>query len=286
MGGLPILYGTGINTYLWILSNKKPDNRKGFIQLIDASDMKTPMRNIGNKRFEMTDEQRAWVVKAYVNGEVNEHSVIIPTTDLMFRKVTTYRPLRAVIKMTKLKIMELIDSKPLNKLSIENKNILEDFLTEALHGNAEVTIPYESVESITAPVRRIMIKPEMTNSAIAKAVRDVMTEKGSNYPVIRDKKGNIVPDKDMKDTENIPFGMSFDSYMASEVLPYAPETWIDESVTDSGPLQDGKVGVVGTNISFNKYFYHYEEPRNTAEISKEIMELESGLEEFMKEFLI
>ena len=220
-----------------------------------------------------------------INGEVNEHSVIIPVTDFMFRKVTTCRPLRAVIRITKAKIIELLDSGPVDKLSIENKNSLEDFLTEALQGNAEVTIPYESVESITNPARKIMYKPEMTGPAIAKAVRDVMTEKDSNYPVVKDKKGNIVPDNDMKDTENIPFEVSFDSYMESEVLPYAPETWIDESVTDKGPLQDGKVGIVGTNISFNKYFYHYEEPRNPEEIAKEILELESGLEDFMKEFL-
>ena len=83
----------------------------------------------------------------------------------------------------------------------------------------------------------------------------------------------------------VSFGTSFEDYMASEVLPYAPETWIDESVRDKGPLQDGQVGIVGTNISFNKFFYHYEEPRRPEEIAAEIMELESGLEGFMKEFL-
>ena len=73
--------------------------------------------------------------------------------------------------------------------------------------------------------------------------------------------------------------------MQTEVLPYAPETWIDESVRDSGPLQDGKIGVVGTNISFNNYFYHYEEPRKPEEIAKEIIELEKGLGSFEEEFL-
>ena len=92
-------------------------------------------------------------------------------------------------------------------------------------------------------------------------------------------------DPELKDSENIPFGTDFDAYMQSEVLPYAPETWIDETVMDKGPLQDGQVGIVGTNISFNKFFYRYEEPRKPEEIAKEIMELESGLEGFMKEFL-
>ena len=130
-----------------------------------------------------------------------------------------------------------------------------------------------------------MTKPEVTVAAMAKAVRDVMTVKGNAFPLVHDKNGNIMADPDLKDTENIPFDMSFDAYMKKEVLPYAPETWIDETVLDEGPLQDGKVGVVGTNISFNKYFYRYEEPRNPDVIAKEIMELESGLEEFMERFL-
>ena len=94
-----------------------------------------------------------------------------------------------------------------------------------------------------------------------------------------------VYDGELKDTENIPWGMSFDEYMSKEVLPYAPESEIDVNVKDSGPLQDGQVGVVGTSINFNRYFYEYEEPRDPKEIAKEILELEDGLELFMKGFL-
>lgn len=90
-----------------------------------------------------------------------------------------------------------------------------------------------------------------------------------------------MPDPDLKDSENNPFGTSFDSYMETEVLPFAPETWIDETVVDKGPLQNGKVGIVGTNISFNKFFYHYEEPKDPKAIAAEILDLENGLEEFI-----
>ena len=111
-------------------------------------------------------------------------------------------------------------------------------------------------------------------------------EKRSDYPLVHDKNGAVIADQDLVDTENIPFGVDFDEYMAKEVLPYAPETWIDESVLDKGPLQDGKVGVVGTSISFNKFFYHYEEPRKPEEIAKEIVSLEEGVSGFMRGFLI
>lgn len=275
-------FRTGINTYLWILSNNKPENRKGMIQLIDASDMTTPLRtNIGNKRYSMTEEQRAWVVNAYVNGETNEHSVIVPASDFMFRQVTTYRPLRAEIHMTPEKASELMDVTVIQKLSDSNKAILRDAVIQI----GTVSHPYGWETTFAKEIRGDMDKPNVSAPQLAKAIRDVFMVKGSEYPIIKDKKGNIVPDPDSKDTENIGFDETFEAYMAREVLPYAPETFIDESVIDKGPLQDGKVGVVGTNISFNKYFYRYEEPRNPKDIAVEILELENGLEAFMEGFL-
>ena len=282
-----IFFRTGINTYLWILSNNKPEERKGFIQLIDASKMKTSMKkNLGNKRYEISENDRNWIVKTYIDGHDHGNSVMVPVEDFMFRKVTTQRPLRATVRITEEKIEELLTVKALSRLSDANKDILRQHLKSKLvGGRKEIDFAYETIESLVKPARDAMTKPEATNAAMAKAVRDVMTVKGSEFPIVRDKNGNIMADPDLKDTENIPFDMSFDAYMEKEVLPYAPETWIDESVRDEGPLQDGKVGVVGTNISFNKYFYHYEEPRKPEVIAKEIMELESGLEGFMKEFL-
>lgn len=272
-------FRTGINTYLWILSNNKPESRKGMIQLIDASDMTTSMKkNIGNKRYEMTEDQRATVVNAYVNGEVNDYSVIVPTSDFMFRQVTTFRPLRAEIHVTPEKVSELIENTTIQKLTEDNKTILRDAVI--LLGTE--TFPYGWETTFAKEVRKDMDKPNVQAAQLAKVIRDVFMVKGPEYPVIRDKKGNVVPDPDSKDTENIGFDETFEAYMNREVLPYAPETFIDESVIDKGPLQDGKVGVVGTNISFNKYFYHYEEPRNPQDIAAEILELENGLETFME----
>ena len=282
-----IFFRTSITCYLWILSNNKPEGRKGLVQLIDASGMKTPLRkNLGNKRYEISEEDRNWIVKTYIDGHDHGKSVIVPVEEFMFRKVTTQRPLRATVRVTKDKIEELFSVKALSKLSDANKDILRQHLMGKLaDGKAEADFAYETIESLVKPARSAMEKPEATAAAMAKAIRDVMTVKGNEFPAVRDKNGNIMADPDLKDTENIPFDMSFDAYMEKEVLPYAPETWIDETVRDEGPLQDGKVGVVGTNISFNKYFYHYEEPRRPEVIAREIMELESGLEGFMKEFL-
>lgn len=275
-------FRTSINTYLWILSNNKPESRKDYIQLIDASDMKTSMRkNIGKKRYEMSDEQRAWVVNAYVNGEINEHSVIVPASDFMFRQITTYRPLRAEIHMNPEKVSELMTIPIVMKLSDANKDVLRNAVIQSGYTNH----PYGWETAFAKKIRSNMENPNISGPQLAKAILDVFMVKGTEYPIVKDNKGNIIPDPDSKDTENVPFDETFDAYMKREVLPYAPETFIDKSVIDKGPLQDGKVGVVGTNISFNKYFYHYEEPRNPQEIAAEILELENGLETFMEGFL-
>ena len=274
-----VFFRTGINTYLWILSTKKPDNRKGMIQLIDASDRKTSLRkNQGNKRYEIGESDRQWIIDTYVNGHDHGKSVLVPVETFMFRKVTTQRPLRAVLSFTDEHIKALQEMKSLKKLSEGNKAILKD----CYYGQV---FPYEKADEIAKNLRSKMEKPEVTASVLSKAITTACVTKSPDYDVVYDKHGNIMADPDLKDTENIPLGTSFEAYMESEVLPYAPETWIDETVRDKGPLQDGQVGIVGTNISFNKFFYHYEEPRKPEEIAKEIMELESGLEGFMKEFL-
>ena len=282
-----IFFRTGINTYLWILNTAKPEGRKGMIQLIDASDRKSSLRkNQGNKRYEVGAEDRQWIIDTYINGHDHGKSVIVSKETFMFRKVTTQRPLRGVLRLSEGRIKVMTEAKPICQLSDANKAILSSFLNDLVVENGKDIIPYEIADTVAKNVRNEMEKPEIPASKIAGALRTFCLEKGDTYPVIKDKEGQPMADPDLKDTENIPFGTAFEDYMASEVLPYAPETWIDETVTDKGSLADGKVGIVGTNISFNKFFYHYEEPRKPEEIAKEIMELESGLEEFMKEFLV
>lgn len=197
----------------------------------------------------------------------------------MYRKVTTQRPLRAVVRFTEDNVKALLEAKPFEKLSEEIKAKMGSSLLKQ-----KTDFEYETVDSFAKKLLN-EVDCDVTPSVLAKAMRDNCLARGGDYPLVRDKKGNIMADSQLKDTENIPFGTSFEDYMNSEVLPYAPETWIDESVTDTGRLADGKVGVVGTNISFNRFFYHYEEPRKPEDIATEIRALEKSLDGFMEGLL-
>lgn len=279
-------FRTGISTYLWVLSNRKPEERKGYIQLIDASEMRTSLRkNQGQKRYEISREQREWIIQTYIDGHDHGNSVMIPVEDFLYRKVTTQRPLRAALKLSEENINLTIECKALRKLSENNRLALGEILSEWSCLNDDETVPYDKAADIAKQAREEMDKPEATAVVIAKAIRDNCIIRGEQYPIVTEKDGSPTPDKSLKDTENVPYTMDISEYMDKEVLPYAADTWVDESVVDSGPLQDGKVGVVGSNISFNKYFYHYEEPRKPEVIAKEIFELENGLEAFMEGFL-
>lgn len=276
-----IFFRTSINTYLWILSNKKPEERKGLVQLIDASDMKEALRkNLGKKNAEISPTQISEIVKMYVDGVENEKSVIVPYSDFTFRQVITRQPLHMGFKFSSERLDALNHHPIFEKMSDDNKKVLLDELSkiDEPHPKRE----YEWRDEFVASVRKEMTKPLPTPANFKKMIDEVFGDKSDEWDVVIDKDYNPVIDPDKNDKENIPTGTPFDEYMRKEVLPFAPETWIDTSVLDEGPLQDGSVGVLGTNISFNKYFYHYEEPRKPEDIASEVENLESELNTFMR----
>lgn len=278
-----IFFRTGISTYIWILSNKKPEGRRGMIQLIDASSRRVPLkRNLGNKRYEISDEQIDWITRTYIDGHDHGDSVIVPAEEFMFRQVATRQPLHMRITVDAARTDELFAvSKPMGKTDEVNRRIIRDWMTE--HDGE--THDYQWAAAAVTELGKLMGKPKPPKAQLVKAITTVFGVRDPEAPVAVDDKGNTIYDPELNDKENIPYGMDFDQYMRTEVLPYAPETSIDPDVKDSGPLQDGGVGVVGTSISFNRYFYQYEQPRDPKEIAAEIIDLEDGLESFMKGFL-
>lgn len=305
-----IFFRTGIATYLWIFNNTKPTWRCGKIQLIDASDCKAPLqKSKGNKRFMIPEDKIQWIVKTYVDGHNGGKSVMVPVEDFMFRKVTTQRPLRAKLWFNESKKDAFYDHKYLKKLGESNLTILKELLDEKLSfidsiedgeslsvvtRNPEVgcasygiwgkVTKYNFAEWFGKYCRKGMEKPKATAAEIEKAIEEVFTIKNPEFKESLDLGGNVIADPELKDFENIPYTEDFDSYMNREVLPFAPDTWIDDTVVDWGtgskiiPLGDRKVGVVGTNISFNKYFYYYEKPGDPDVLAHEIHQLKDEID--------
>lgn len=211
----------------------------------------------------------------------------------MFRKVTTQRPLRVFIEPEGSRTDELFTlSAPMKKLTEASRAVLRTW-AEQNEGNS---LEYSDVVSSVEELHKKIEKPKPPKADLVAAFAKVFGRRDPSAEPAIDAKGNPVFDPELKDTENVPIGMDIGDYMASEVLPYAPDAVVDQSVVDepkldkktgltSNPLGDGEVGVVGTSISFNRYFYKYEKLRAPEVIAKEILELEDGLGELMRGFL-
>ncbi len=189
-----MFYNTGIGTFIWVLSNRKEVRRKGKIQLIDATTIKSPLRkNLGQKNCELTPELRDQIVKLYFDFEDNEYSKIFDNSAFGYWKVTVLRP-----------------------------------------------------------------------------------QMGEDGKPLRDKKGKLTPDKDLTDTEQIPLDYpgGIDAFIKAEVLPYAPDAWVDESKTQ-----------IGYEIAFPTYFYKPIKLREIKKIVTDIQLLEERTDGLLREVL-
>ena len=199
-----MFYNTGIGTFIWILSNKKEDRRKGKIQLIDASKMKSPLpRNMGKKNCEFTSDIRNEIMRIFLEMEESEVSMIFNNDDFAYWSVTVERPLR---------------------LSVNPDGVIP----------ADV---FKKADELAAVRRAIASVPSGTPlddwAAFAKATKLKATVLKKIRPFITVKDANANPvageaDSDLRDTELIPFTYEggIEGFMKNEVLSYAPDAWM------------------------------------------------------------
>ena len=236
-----MFYNTGIGTFIWILSNKKEERRKGKIQLIDASKMKSSLpRNMGKKNCEFTADIKNEIMRIFLEMEESEVSMVFNNDDFAYWSVTVERPLR-------------------------------------LRVNPDGVIPadvFKKADELAAVRKAIASVPSGTPlddwAAFAKATKLKATVLKKIRPFITVKDANANPvageaDSDLRDTELIPFTYEggIEGFMKNEVLSYAPDAWIDEKKTQ-----------IGYEISFNKYFYRPVNLRSMDEIITSLNELE------------
>lgn len=132
-------------------------------------------------------------------------------------------------------------------------------------------------KALTAATKSTGLK---LSSSAKKAIYSALSERDENAAVCADKQGNPEPDSDLRDTESVPLSESIEAFFEREVLPHAPDAWIDTGRTDK---KDGEVGVVGYEINFNRYFYKYKPPRPLEEIQADIRAIEQDILKMLRE---
>ena len=247
-----MFYNTGIGTFIWVLSNKKEERRKGKIQLIDATAMKSALRkNMGKKNCEFTSDIRKEIVRIFLDMEESDVSMVFNNDEFAYWNVTVERPLRLRIYPDRTIPADLF------KKADEYETV-----TSAIAKAAE-TAP---LDNWTAFAKATKLK-----AAVLKKVRPFITEKDPIAKPI-----DSEPDVDLRDTENIPFTYEggIDAFIQNEVLTYAPDAWVDEKKTQ-----------IGYEISFTKYFYKPVELRKLSDILQNLKELETEADGLLAEVM-
>jgi len=287
-----LFYNTGIGTYVWVLSNRKEARRMGKVQLINATDMWTPMRkSLGDKRREISPEQIAQNVAEYDTFAEGPRSKIFPTTTFGYRKITVERPLRLNFQASSERLAQLKGETAFTNLAVSKKKKgNEKFADETAGRQLQATLlaalealpntVFKDRSAFEAALAASLAAAQVKISApLRKAILAALAERDETAEICRDITGNPEPDPDMRDTENVPLAEDVNTFFEREVKPHVPEAWINKDVRDE---KDGQVGKVGYEINFNRYFYEYRPPRPLAEIESELRELESEIAEMLK----
>lgn len=308
--GLPgsLFYNTDISIYVWVLSKNKRADRKGKVQLIDATEFWTPMRrSLGNKRRYITEKQIEDIVNLYTDFKNSERCKIVDSKEFLYHEYSVYQPLQRNYAITteridslaegkftdsihnpsKLAELRAIDSADLSSKEAKTLAALEQAepvfakLLDILRENTSDKVWYDEKDFIKhlktllldLPAYRDKQTPAQTKTLLEK-VADRLSIMDKDAPLRYDRKGNIVIDPATKDTELVSLAESVHDYMEREVLPYIPDAiWVDEE-TD-------KTTKTGAEIPFTRYFYKYQQPESSQVLLERFFNLEDELKEIL-----
>ena len=279
-----MFFNTGIATYIWILSNNKSEERKGKVQLINATDFGQSMRkSLGSKRKELSEQSIAEIVRIYgkcseseasapnktrLKPSVPKVSKLFNTTDFGYRRITVERPLQLSFYPHDSEKLEALQSdKAFAKLGELGAEVLE-----------ALSKMDEQINDRDLFVKALGIK--LTASQLKLLQKHLCEHNEEEATLCYDKKGNVEANPELRDYENVPLSEDIYDYFEREVKPHVPLAWIDEKKRDE---KDGEVGIVGYEIPFNRHFYEYVPPRSLEEIDGELERLSREIVELLNE---
>ncbi|MCY3748980.1 MAG: class I SAM-dependent DNA methyltransferase [Chloroflexi bacterium] len=304
-----LFYNTGISTYIWVLTNRKEEHRRGRIQLIDAREFYVKMRrSLGNKRNELSADRIADLTRihgSFTDGETRpitdedpiSHqprtrdrvvSKIFDNDDFGYRKITVERPLRLSFAATAERIARIEDERAFVNLATSKKSRGSAHDAEVADGQARQQTIRDTLETLadTTSGQTVNNRDEFAARLRAaaeahgvklsaperNAILAALGERDPQADVCEDRNGNPEPDTAQRDTETVPLGEDIDAYMAREVRPHVPDAWVDRDKTKTG-----------YEIPLNRHFYVYEPPRPLVAIEADLRTLETEIAQLLAE---
>lgn len=295
-----LFYNTGIATYIWVISMNKRAERKGKIQLIDATTMCHKLRKpLGNKKNEIGPAERKAITDLYLQFEENDLCKIYPNTEFIYREYAVMQPLQRSYAINEERIGQMLLSGTLNALydaaKIAEIDEKEDPTDKELKKVEEYKANEPRYNKVLAALRaavsdKVYLSLSEFEPVLQKALEGVVMPKDKlfdsiveglsvmdkNAEIHRDKKGNIIYDKDTKDIEIVRFDEDIDTYMKREVLPHIPvaKAFFEEDLSKKKPVIK-----TGAEIPFTRYFYKYQKPTDSQVLKTQFQDLENSIAE-------
>ncbi|MGL5440167.1 MAG: type I restriction-modification system subunit M [Filifactoraceae bacterium] len=287
-----MFYNTGIATFIWIVTNRKAAHRKGKVQLIDATSMKSPLRkNLGNKNCEFTPEIRTEITKLLIDFKETEQSKVFDNKEFGYSKITVERPLRLSVDLSQahlegfeavcgvsddMPVMRLLEevAKQFDHGKVMDFNIFEKVLVK-MADKLNMKLPAKRMNFIKNQFAEV---DESAEKVIKRILKTNKAEANPLYGLYKTEQGIVEyePDTNLRDTEQVPLlhEGGIETFFRDEVLTFAPDAWIDSTKTQ-----------IGYEISFTKYFYKPVKLRALDEIVKDIKALEAETEGLLNEII-
>jgi type I restriction enzyme M protein len=268
--GLPdqLFYNTGINTYFWVVTNRKADHRKGKVVLLDARDEFAKMRkSLGDKRKYIPNDKIAEITRLYQEAlddtTGDDRIKVFANADFGYRRITVDRPLRRRWVVTDDVIAHVSTAKALLATEIDHEAVM-NALRELVGTteDSEAALTKHLLNSCTANGQVGL------PTAVKKVVLDACAVADPGAQVVTDRRGKPLPDPDLRDSENVPLAEAIDVYMEREVLPYVDDAWLEESRTR-----------IGYEIPFTRHFFKVKAPRSVSQINADIQAVEADIQD-------
>ncbi len=265
-----MFYKTGIGTYIWILTNEKPAERVGKIQLIDAtSKFKKMRKSLGSKTQYISPENIEEILEYYDKFKPTRNIKIFDNEEFGYTKVIVERPLQLNYCVNKERLENLYSYSTFAKFAESKKSNHEEKLKEEEEGKAKQNEIITRLKTIGDKLYKnwdefeVLVKKALKDiklsSAFVKNIILKLSEHDETADYVLDAKGKKQPDSNLRDSEKIPLKQDIKEYFEKEVVPYYKDAWMDR-----------KKDKIGYELNFTQYFYKYVPPRPLDEIERDI----------------
>lgn len=252
-----MFYNTGIATYVWVLTTSKSPERRGKVQLVDGSKLGTKMRkSLGSKRNRLSEDDIVELVRAHGAFEHEGISKIFETEAFFYRTITVERPLRLTWALDIGRLEGALEAKAVAKIDADWNALRRVVEVDRVPPTSDKAAFTAQLGDRLDAAGLSLTTPQRTALVTALAATD------ADAPGVTGTKGKPEPDVALRDTENVPWDEDVHVYLEREVLPFAPDAWIDESKTKEG-----------AEIPFTRHFYEYVPPRSLEEIDRDLDEV-------------